>query len=283
MHPGDPVTLTLTLVGDGNFDRVMPPAFPDDGSFRLFGEPVRKQGNNGVRFEQVISPTSGTVSHIPPITFSYFDTQSGQYRSLKSQTIPITVTASSNDTAQLFAAKETVMQPDLPFVAESDVQRAVGFMTLAWRSVRPWLWTLPTILGIGMVLFFARKIRLGRRKNVAKFRRQKAPKAARTALKKATIARKNKDASAFYNAMGSALSDYFGHRLNLSPGDVTGPVVLKALENAGLSPEELTHLKELFERVDAERYAPGSTASFDQSAEEQQLLIQTLKRCQKIQ
>ncbi len=280
VHPGDPVTLTMTVIGNGNFDRVLPPALPDEGSFRLFGDPVRQTGNNGVQFEQVISPVSATVSNIPPITFSYFDTQSGQYRTVKSREIPITVTASSNDTAQLFAAKETVTQPDLPFVAESDVQRAVGFITLAWQSIRPWLWTLPTILGIGLVLFFARKIHHSRRKNVAKSRRQKAPKAARAALKKASLARKNGDAAAFYNALWNALADYFGNRLNLAPGEISAPIIFQTLENSTLSSETLDRLKELFHEVDAGRYSPVPPST---EKTEQQLLFltQTLKQCEK--
>ncbi len=283
VHPGDPITVTMTLIGNGNFERVMPPALSTHDDFRLFGDAVRQQRNNGVRFEQVISPANAEVTIIPPIVFSYFDTQSGKYQTVESRAIPISVTGSSNDTAQLFAARETITQPNLPFVAESDVQRAVGFMTLAWRSVRPWLWILPTVLGVGLALFFAQKFYHWRRKDVAWLRRQNAPKAARKALKKATLARKNDEPAAFYDAMGNALTDYFGNRLNLAPGEVTAPVVLKMLQGSGLPSDTLTRLNELFERVEVERYSHGNTPASDKDTEEQQrFLIQTLKRCQNI-
>ncbi len=280
VHPGDPVTVTMTMIGNGNFDRIMPPALSADDSFRLFGDAVRQAGNNGVRFEQVISPRNAETTEIPPIDFSFFDTKAEQYRTVTSRPISIEVTASSNETAQLFASSETVIQPDLPFVAESDVQRAVGFMTLAWHAVRPWLWIIPATFGTGLLLFFAQKFYHWRRKDVAWLRRQKAPKAAQQALRKATLARKNNDAPAFYNALWSALADYFGNRLNLAPGEVTAPAVLQALEKSSLSPETRDRLKTLFEQVDAGRYSP-TPPSTEETEQQQVFLTQTLKQCEK--
>ncbi len=279
-QPGDPITVTMTVIGSGNFDRVLPPELPETSAFRLFGDAVRHAGNNGVRFEQVISATSASVSNIPPIAFSFFDTKRKTYRTLTSRPIPLEITASSAETAQLFASNETVIQPDLPFVVESDVQRAVGFMTLAWQSVRPWLWTLPTAVGLGLFLFFAKKLYHWRRKDTAWMRRQKAPKAARKALKQATLARKNEDTPAFYNALWNALAEYFGNRLNLAPGEISAPVVFQALENSTLSVETLEPLKALFDQIDAGRYSPVPPSS---EKTEQQLLIltQTLKQCEK--
>ncbi len=280
--PGDPITVTMTVIGSGNFDRVLPPELPETDSFRLFGDAVRQARNNGVRFEQVISPTSASVSNIPPITFSFFDTKRKTYRTLTSRPIPIEVTASSNETAQLFASTETVRQPDLPFVAESDVQRAVGFMTLAWNAIRPWLWTLPAAFGLGLSLFFAQKFYHWRRKDTAWMRRQKAPKAARKALREATLARKNEDTPAFYNALWSALAEYFGNRLNLAPGEISAALVLEALQEASASNKFLESAKSLFEQLDAARYSPPSSGLNLEIAEQQQTdLAQLLKQLER--
>ena len=153
-------------------------------------------------------------------------------------------------------------------------------MTLAWQAIRPWLWTLPTALVTGLVLFFSQKFYHWRRKDVAWLRRQKAPRAARRALKKAALARKNNDASAFYNALWNALADYFGNRLNLAPGEITAPVVLQALENSTLPSETLEQLNALFEQVDAGRYSP-TPPSTEKTEQQEIFLTQTLKRCEK--
>jgi len=262
MSPGDPITLQITIVGNGNYDRIQPPALPTDAPFRLFGDAVRKQGDNGVRFEQVISPRDATVTNIPPMDFSYFDSKSGTYRTVSSPAIPITVDASSNNTAQLFAAQETltVAPADTPFATESDVQRMTGWLEKQWQLIHPCLWTLPTALGIGLILFFGQKIYHWKRKDTAWVRRQQAPKAARQGLKTANLALRKNDSTAFYEAIGNALSTYFGHRLNLPPGDVTSATVLAALEQAGA---DTSTLKSIFEQVEGARYGMGSENSID--------------------
>jgi len=262
VSPGDPITLQMTIVGNGNYDRIQPPALPTDAPFRLFGDAVRKQGDNGVRFEQVISPRDATVTNIPPMDFSFFDSESRTYRTISSPAIPITVDASSNNTAQLFAAQETltVAPADTPFATESDVQHMTGWLKEKWGQICPWLWTLPVALGIGVFIFLGQKIYHWRRKDTAWVRRQQAPKAARQGLKAANLALRNNEPEAFYEAIGNALSTYFGHRLNLPPGDVTPATVLTALEQAGA---DTTTLKSIFEKVEGARYGMGSENSID--------------------
>lgn len=283
VHPGDPVTLTMSVAGDGNFDRVMSPPLPVDGSFRLFGEPVRKQETNAVRFEQVISPRTAEVKEIPPVSFSFFDTQSGQYRTVSSAPIQITVTATSNSTAQVFAAKDSIVLPptETPFATTSDLERIATLLRAAWQTVRPWLWTLPATLAAGLVVFAGRKFHRVRQGNTAKVRRQKAPKAARKALRAAEQARRQGDAPAFYDSLWNALADYFGHRLNLPPGDVTSHTVLQAMVRAGFDPEKTNTLRVIFDQVDANRYGRPESASPENMEKLQDGLEKILKLCEK--
>lgn len=271
VHPGDPITLQMTIIGEGNYDRVMPPALPDDAPFRMFGDAMREQRSNGVRFEQVISPTDASITEIPAITFSYFDSEGERYRTLKSPAIPITVTASSNDTAQVFASQETLIAApsDQPFASESDVQRFLGWLQRIWKKIHPWLWTLPAILGIGIVLFFARKLYHHRRKDTVWLRRQQAPKAARRAIKAADNALRENNPSAFYEKLGDALSSYFGNRLNLAPGDVTPTIVLNALKSSKIDLYNIDDLQNIFEQLESIRYGVSSVT---QSAEEMKKL-----------
>lgn len=273
VSPGDPITLQMTIVGEGNYDRIQPPALPVDAPFRLFGDAVRQQGNNGVRFEQVISPRDADVTEIPPLEFSFFDTDSGSYRTLSSTPIPITVNASSNNTAQLFAAKESIQTApvDTPFASESDIQRMTGWLKEKWKQIHPWLWTVPAALGAGLLIFLVQKFYHWRRKDTAWVRRQQAPKAARKGLKAASIALRKNDPSAFYEALGNALSDYFGHRLNLPPGDVTPATVIAALERAGADTKTL---RSIFDQVEAARYGMAA----QKPADEMRSLITSLEQ-----
>ncbi len=285
VSPGDPITLQMTIVGEGNYDRILPPALPAEAPFRLFGEAVRQQGNNGVRFEQVISPRDETVTEIPAIGFSYFDSESGAYRTVSSQRIPITVNASSNHTAQLFAAQETlsVAPADTPFATESDIQRMTGWLKAQWKRIHPWLWTLPAALGLGLVLFGIQKFVHWRRKDTAWMRRQQAPKAARKALRAATAAMEQSDIPGFYNSLWNALTGYFGNRLNLPPGDVTLNQMTAILTDARLSEHHLETLKQLYNTVEQYRYGAMSDTSGSEEMESLRTgLIRLLKAAEKI-
>ncbi len=285
VSPGDPITLQMTIVGEGNYERILPPALPGDAPFRLFGDAVRQQGNNGVRFEQVISPRDATVTEIPPLNFSYFDSESGTYRTVSSPAIPITVDASSNNTAQLFAAQETlsVAPADTPFATESDVQRMAGWLKAQWKRIRPWLWILPAALGLGLVLFAAQKVYHWRRKDTAWMRRQQAPKAARQALRAASSAMKQGDVQGFYNSLWDALTGYFGNRLNLPPGDVTLNQMTAILSEARLPEIQLDTLKNLFNTVEQYRYgAQGKAESPEHMESLKTELVRLLKAVEKI-
>jgi hypothetical protein len=282
-HPGDPITLSMVISGNGNFDRVMSPPLPANGLFRLFGEPVRKQENNAIRFEQVVSPRTADAKEIPAIAFSFFDTQSGQYRAVSSKPIPITVTATSNSTAQVFAAKDSIVlpPPETPFATESDLQRITVRLKHLWLLIKPWLWTIPVTLALGSALLLGQRLRRNRQSDMAKVRRQKAPRAARKALCAAEQARRRGDAAAFYDSLWNALADYFGHRLNFPPGDVTSSTVLQTMGRAGFDPEKINLLRTIFERVDACRYGqPGETAP-ETMQKLQGSLEQILKQCEK--
>ena len=284
VQAGDPVTLQLLITGTGNFDRVMMPDLPADNSFRLFGDPIRKQTDQGVLFEQVISPRNATVHEIPAILFSFFDTDSGNYRAVKSAPIPILVNASSNNTAQVFAAKDSIVLPpqETPFATESDVQRIESALQSFWQTIRPWLWTLPAALLAGLMVFFGRKLRHTRKHDTARIRRQKAPKAALKALKKADRAQQNGDVKLFHDALWQTLTDYFGHRLNLPPGDVTSTIALQALERKAFDPEQLNTLRSIFEQLESSRYGLPAETNSEEMLRLRNRLQQLLKHCEKV-
>lgn len=284
VHPGDPVTLTMTISGDGNFDRITAPALQSNELFRLYGEPVRKQAPGGVLFEQVISPKSSGIHEIPPVSFSFFDTREGKYRTTAGPPITLSVSATSNSTAQVFAAKNSIVMPppETPFATESDLQRISTRLKSMRQIIRPRLWIIPAVLGLTLAAVFVRRFHRARQTDTARVRRQKAPRAARHALRIAGHALRKNNIPAFYNALWDALADYFGHRLNLSPGDVTPFSVLQTLERAKAAPKHITALREIFEQVEASRYGlPGTEKSPETMGNLQNRLEQILKQCEK--
>src|ERR1043166_6873820 len=96
VQAGDPITVTSTISGRGNFDRVNAPALEDEQGWHKYPPSGKfKQdddvGISGAKtFETVISPNEKKQA-LPPLAFSYFDPLQEKYVTLRSDAIPISV------------------------------------------------------------------------------------------------------------------------------------------------------------------------------------------------
>jgi hypothetical protein len=90
---GDPITLKMMVSGTGNFDMVHAPEITDKNGWKTYPatDSFEEQSRNSGKktFEQAIVPTSASLTAIPPIRFSYFDPEAGEYISLVSDPVDI--------------------------------------------------------------------------------------------------------------------------------------------------------------------------------------------------
>jgi hypothetical protein len=90
---GDPVTVTASITGRGNFDRVSAPVLEDERGWHKYPPSAQfKQdddvGISGTKtFETVVSANE-RKDKIPPLTFAFFDPVKEQYVTLRSEAIP---------------------------------------------------------------------------------------------------------------------------------------------------------------------------------------------------
>src|SRR6266487_7077357 len=93
---GDPITVTTTISGRGNFDRVNAPAVEDDRGWHKYPPSSKFKNDDEVgisgtkTFEMVLSPNEKKPT-IPLLAFSYFDPAKEQYVTLRSDPIAIDV------------------------------------------------------------------------------------------------------------------------------------------------------------------------------------------------
>ena len=96
------------------------------------------------------------------------------------------------------------------------------------------------------------------RGDVARSRRLRAPRAARTGLESARLALRRRDNTAFYEAVWDTLATYFGDRLNLAPGEVTEARVGEAMRREGVGDHTLSQLRDLFMVCEHARFGLNS-------------------------
>jgi BatD DUF11 like domain len=93
---GDPVTLTMTVSGEGNFGRVQAPQLQKQKGWKSYTPSSEflqdSYENRGKKvFEQALVAKSSRLTEIPAVAFSYFDPESGTYKELISASIPLTM------------------------------------------------------------------------------------------------------------------------------------------------------------------------------------------------
>ena len=94
-----PVTLRIEFSGVGNIKSVAEPTIPDLPDFRIYRASssentsiyADKLGGTKV-FEEVFIPNRPGNLEIPGLRFSYFNTETGKYETLRSRPIQLTVT-----------------------------------------------------------------------------------------------------------------------------------------------------------------------------------------------
>ncbi len=284
LKTGEPITVKMRISGSGNLEKIMPPQMKEEPGIKRYDvNTVPSDNPNEILFEQVIIPTTDAITELPPITFSYFNTQTADFRTETAGPFPIEVEAAPQQVATVMgnlapaAQSETkVLGSDIAYLKPRPPKwifkhHARLFESLEFRIAM----ALPPLLLILTFVAVGRRNRL--EKDTALARRQKAPKAARQTIQRAEQAMKKQDAQAFYEAMWNTLETYFGHRLNLARGQVTKQIVVDHI------PAEAEMLEQLFDGIEHRRYGMQTeTHSTDEMKRLLKQMVETLKRCERM-
>jgi len=280
---GEPVTVKMRISGRGNLSQITPPTLEESHDFKLYeARTLPSKNPNEVIFEQVIIPTSDTATNIPAIAFSYFNTKTADFRTITKGPFPIQVEAMPQQAAQVIATIPSSIRQETKILGRDIVylksipKKWKTTNDIVWHHTKPFYMalTFPALLLLAIAGISANRNALAN--DVARARRQKAPRAARKNLQRAEQALRKKDESAFYEALWNTLTDYFGHRLNLAPGEVSAAAVLARL------PQQSEALEILFTTLERRRYGTHSGDSKNEMKDLLQQTTATLRQCERI-
>ena len=280
---GEPVTVKMRISGKGNISQITPPKIEANHGFKLYeARTLPSKNPNEVIFEQVIIPTSDSITNIPKISFSYFNTQTADFRTLYRGPFPIEVEAVPQQAAQVIASlpssiplETKILGRDIVYL-KSIPRKWKTTYDVAWHHTTPFYIALAFPALLLLTLFGITTNRTALSNDIARARRQKAPKIARANLKRAEQALRKKDEPAFYEALWDTLTEYFGHRLNLAPGEVSLPAVLARL------PQQANVLENLFNTVEQRRYGIQSGDHHENMKDLLKQTTTTLRQCERM-
>ncbi len=271
VQPGDPISIQFVIEGEGNHNALSTPALEDSDLFRTYSprlvqSDLDSAGQRGKRiFEQVIIPRTALSEEIPPLTLHYFDPRLEEYRSIIQGPFSLTLLDGHTLTQRIARPDDPDNEGHIGIIG-----RDIRYLKPApdrWRSIHEQRWyQMPLVWGLQVVplLFLILAIlhaqhQQSLHKDVARARRYRAPRSARPGLRQAETADRKDDEQAFYDGLWTALTAYFGDRLNLPHGAISVHPVIEAMKQQGMDDASLRALEELFNTCELRRY--GHTAS----------------------
>ncbi|MFA6563850.1 MAG: BatD family protein [Verrucomicrobiia bacterium] len=278
LRTGEPVTLTIRVVGQGNLATLAPPKFTPPEGFKSY-EPVVKgkqtdeMGYTGEKiFEQVIVPLSVRASVIPPVTFSFFEPEQGRYQTLSRGPIQLNVQESPAGATPVVVgvapAGAAPRPPEKLGVGVVYLKPDLGAPAPTSHVLYRQTWFLAgqgaPVLALVISLFAQRRReRLRRDIRYARKRRAYGNAQRRLAEAERLLHAGQSQGAAFYATLFKTLQDYLGDRLNLPSSGITSNIIEEQLRPRALPPEICQALKEVFTACDAARFAPNMQGKVD--------------------
>ncbi|HKI70348.1 MAG TPA: BatD family protein, partial [Verrucomicrobiae bacterium] len=117
---GDPITVHVKISGRGDLEALSLPHQSTWHDFKIYPPTSNvtntdQLGIQGTKtFEEIVSPQNTNVNELPPFSFSFFDPNAGEYRTLKESALPLTVQPGGATPIPTVAAASTGSQGNHP-------------------------------------------------------------------------------------------------------------------------------------------------------------------------
>ena len=263
---GDPMTLTLTLDGEGTLDSATPPdlnKLPDVAQHFKIYDATEQAKRNQRQFTYSLRPLDVGIKEFPAVPAAYFDVDAGRYVTLHTDPIPIEVSK-----AVRMAGRDIIESPRGLAGNSRDIEMRRGGIfanitdpsQLGDQSIRPerWLVGMVSLAGI----YAALAIGVGRwrriRGDTAMLRRRAATGAVRRRLREAAseFAAGHPREGADY-VLAAALG-LVADMLGLPAAGMTSAEACRQLATFGVEPELIGRLRSLTETCEAVRYGASA-------------------------
>ncbi|MGE0758746.1 MAG: BatD family protein [Pirellulaceae bacterium] len=275
---GDPLTLTITLRGEGTLEATVPPQLEQvpevTRAFKMY-EATQETTSDARRFTYSLRPLHAGVGQFPAVPISYFDVQKEQYVTIHTGPIAIDVAA-----ADRLSDTDIAMAPRAHTPQNVDVVSEGVFANITDRrrvvdqriNFQVW-WTCLAgmVTAFVAVVWTSRHVRR-RRDDVSGRRRRQAPQVARRRVEAATPLVTAGDARQLAAALRASLAGYVADLADADVQSLTSHDVVQAARDLGVNSDDVSRLATFLERCDAARYGGLSQSLESLQAEASELL-----------
>ena len=262
-------TLKVKVSGSGNMKLIKDPeiVFPDE--FEVFAPVIsnnftlRSNGYSGEKiYEYVITPRSSGSFTIPAARFTYFNTSTGSYTTIESESYNIEVEKGreSAAVAGTYIAREQSKElaTDIRHIKSGNNTTSGNNIFFASK-----LYTLLYILPLALFVLFIllQRRRMAVNANTVLVRGKNASRVAVKRLKTAKKLMKENNAAGFYDEILRGLWGYMSDKLNIPVAELSKENISAVLGEKRVDEAIIASLHNTLNECEFARYAPGDPAA----------------------
>ena len=260
----EPITLRVIVSGTGNLKLIKQPIVNLPKDFDKYEPKVTDQtklttsGIEGSKiYDMLIVPRHQGQYDIPPVEFTYFDTATKRYETVKSEGFHLDVAKGSGTGSVSDFTGDGVdeLNKDIRFIKTGDAnQHHTG--DFFFGSGVYW-GIIAALIIVFIALFVIFRQRAIDNANVTKMRGKKANKVATKRLKMAARLMTDNKPSEFYDEVLRALWGYVGDKLNIPVAQLSHDNISQKLAERNVHQSIIDKFIGAIDECEFERYAPG--------------------------
>lgn len=274
---GEAITCSVKVSGKGNFRQFTSPPFPAVDKFQVSEPSVDDNLRNPLEGTRQINytllPRETGEYTLPGVTFSWFDTASGSFKTFRGQAQ--TVKVRQGNVLSYFSG---LLEGEAPKTMNPLLNRP-AYPDFWPFSFRPWFWMILAAMLVSLIVsgIMAYNLRLSR-EDPAAFAQKTANRVLNRYLRQATDAA-GKLSPEFYPLAESGLTLYLAKKFGVSRSLGTEELV-SALRQKDLPPQLIDRIEDFLLLCQKARYMPGGAdaAGLDGALVKLRLLVQALSR-----
>lgn len=276
VQTNDAITIRLDISGTGNMRLIKTPAVDWPEGFEPYDPKISNNfkasasGMSGTKsIEYLAIPRASGEYTIPPITFSYFDIPTGEYKTLSSPEYTIHVEKGAGDQGEAtvvnYVNKEDIKQiaTDIRYIdTDNSPLRAGHTPAIRYGDLLFWLlYIVPSAIALLLFIIFRKQIR--ENADLARVRYKRANKIAQKRLKKAHRLLQENRKEEFYEEIERAAWTYLSYRLSIPTADLNKDNIASLLRAKGVEEPLIEEVNHVLSTAEFARYAPGSDHAMD--------------------
>ena len=293
LQANEAVTLTLTIQGAGNMKLLKTPAVDWPEGFEVYDPKVTNNFRNSTSgvsgtktIEYLAIPRAGGTYAIPPIQFSYYDTQADDYKTLTTPEYTLHIARSANEETNAtvvnnFVQKEDIQQlgSDIRYIYANELPEfKIRKSTVTFGTLAFWLcYLVPALLAALLFIIFRKKIK--ENADITRVRYKKANKVAQRRLKTAEQLLKADNKTAFFEEIERAAWTYLGDRLSIPTAQLNKENIAQILAAKGVSEALIKDVLHVLSTAEFARYAPTSDHAMQDIYNDTTKIINQLENC----